>query len=140
MTTTDVAAGISIVNHWIGGKACASESGRSGVVWNPATGQAQAAVDFASAEEVDQAVETARQAFAGWRATPLSRRAEILFKVRELVDANRRRIAEMFTLQHGKTFPDAMGEVARGLYEVQPGGKHPKLLLANLANEKVDEG
>ena len=119
MTTTDVAAGIRSVNHWIGGKACASESGRSGVVWNPATGQAQAAVDFASAEEVDQAVESAKQAFPGWRATPLSRRAEILFKVRELVDANRRPIAEMITLEHGKTVSDALGEVARGLENIE---------------------
>src|SRR4029077_8488215 len=98
-----------------GGGQCASGSGRSGVVWNPATGEAQAAVALASAEEVDQAVESARQAFPGWRATPLSRRAEILFKVRELVDANRRRIAEMITLENGKTGSDALGEGARGL-------------------------
>src|ERR1700693_1312411 len=98
MTTTDVAAGIRRVKHRIGGKGCAAGNARSGVVWTPATGQAQAAVDFASAEEVDQAVESARQAFPGWRATPLSRRAEILFKVRELVDSNRRRIADMVTL------------------------------------------
>src|SRR6266853_673997 len=139
MTTTDVAAGIRTVNHWIGGKACASESGRSGVVWNPATGQAQAAVDFASAEEVDQAVESARQAFPGWRATPLSRRAEILFKVRELVDANRRRIAEMITLEHGKTVSDAMGEVARGLENIEFACGIPNLLKGGYS-EQVSRG
>ena len=81
----------------------ASASGRSGVVWNPATGEEQAKVDFASIEEVDHAVAVAKSAFAEWRATPLSRRAEVMFKLRELVDANRRRIAEMLTLEHGKT-------------------------------------
>src|ERR1700676_6589 len=135
MTTTDVAAGIRSVNHWIGGKACASESGRSGVVWNPATGQTQAAVDFASAEEVDQAVDNAREAFPGWRATPLSRRAEILFKVRELVDSNRRRIAEMITLEHGKTVSDALGEVARGLENIEFACGVPNLLKGGYSEQ-----
>ena len=135
MTTTDIAAGIRSVNHWIGGKACASESGRSGVVWNPATGQAQAAVDFANAEEVDQAVENAHQAFPGWRATPLSRRSEILFKVRELVDANRRRIAEVITLEHGKTVSDALGEVARGLENIEFACGVPNLLKGGYSEQ-----
>src|SRR5580700_11386450 len=91
----DVTSRIGTVNHWIGGKPVASQSGRSGVVWNPATGEAQARVDFASVEEVDQAVESAGRAFADWRATSLSRRSETMFKLRELVDANRRQIAEL---------------------------------------------
>ncbi len=56
-------AGIKSVHHWIGGKAVASASGRSGNVWNPATGEAQAAVDFASVQEVDHAVAVAKEAF-----------------------------------------------------------------------------
>ena len=119
MAIADVTAAIRSVNHWIGGKLVSSESGRSGVVWNPATGEAQAKVDFASVEEVDQAVEVAKRAFVDWRATPLSRRAETMFKMRELVDANRRQIAELLTLEHGKTLPDAMGEVARGLENLE---------------------
>ena len=93
MAIADVSIGIKSVNHWIGGKVVGSRSGRSGTVWNPATGEGQAKVDFASIEEVDQAVDVAKRAFADWRATALSRRAEIMFKLRELVDANRRRIA-----------------------------------------------
>ena len=81
------------INHWIGGRTVSSVSGRSGPVWDPATGQEQARVDFASAAEVDQAVAVAKQAFADWRVTALSRRAEIMFRMRELVDANRSRIA-----------------------------------------------
>src|SRR5271165_5107808 len=106
---------IKRVNHWIGGGRVESKSGRSGVVWNPATGEPQASVEFASVEEVDRAVAVAKAAFVEWRATPLSRRAETMFKLRSLVDANRRKLAEATTLEHGKTRPDAMGEVARGL-------------------------
>jgi malonate-semialdehyde dehydrogenase (acetylating) / methylmalonate-semialdehyde dehydrogenase len=135
MTTTDVAAELRNVNHWIGGQPRASESGRTSVVWNPATGEAQAAVALASAEEVDQAVESARRAFPGWRATPLSRRAEILFKVRELVDANRRRIADMITLEHGKTTADALGEVARGLENIEFACGVPHLLKGGYSEQ-----
>src|SRR5579872_6401086 len=135
MTTTDVAAELRNVNHWIGGQPRASESGRTSVVWNPATGEAQAAVALASAEEVDQAVENAHEAFPGWRATPLSRRAEILFKVRELVDANRRRIAEMITLEHGKTVSDALGEVARGLENIEFACGVPTLLKGGYSEQ-----
>src|SRR5688572_8174127 len=107
MATETLAIGIKRVSHWIGGKPAESKSGRSGIVWNPATGEQHASVDFASAGEVDHAVAVAREAFRSWRATPMSRRAEVMFKLRELVDANRRTIAEMITMEHGKTLPDA---------------------------------
>ncbi len=128
MAIADVAACVRTVSHWIGGKLVASQSGRSGVVWNPATGEAQAKVDFASVDEVDQAVAAARTAFADWRSTSLSRRSETMFKLRELVDANRRRIAELLTLEHGKTLPDAMGEVARGLENLEFACGVPQLM------------
>jgi malonate-semialdehyde dehydrogenase (acetylating)/methylmalonate-semialdehyde dehydrogenase len=132
---SDVAAELRNVNHWIGGQPRASESGRTSVVWNPATGEAQAAVALASAEEVDQAVESASRAFPGWRATPLSRRAEILFKVRELVDANRRLIADLITLEHGKTTADALGEVARGLENIEFACGVPHLLKGGYSEQ-----
>ncbi len=78
------------IGHWIGGKVQPSESGRSGIVWNPATGEQQAIVEFADDDEVDRAVASAKDAFQSWRAAPLSRRSEVMFKLRELVDANRR--------------------------------------------------
>jgi len=131
----DVAIGIKSVNHWIGGKLIASSSGRSGTVWNPATGEVQAKVDFASVEEVDRAVDIAKRAFADWRATALSRRAEIMFKLRELVDANRRRIAEMITLEHGKTLPDAIGEVSRGLENIEFACGVPNLLKGGFSEQ-----
>ena len=75
MAIADVSAGIRTVGHWINGRLVPSASGRAGTVWNPATGEAQAKVDFASVEEVDQAVAAAALAFPKWRATALSRRA-----------------------------------------------------------------
>ncbi|WP_299425394.1 CoA-acylating methylmalonate-semialdehyde dehydrogenase [uncultured Meiothermus sp.] len=126
---------IKRVSHWIGGRRVEGRSGRSGVVWNPATGQQQATVDFASIEEMDTAVTMAGEAFKNWRQTPLSRRAEILFKFRDLVDQNRRKIAEMITLEHGKTVPDALGEVARGLENVEFATGIPHLLKGGFSEQ-----
>jgi malonate-semialdehyde dehydrogenase (acetylating)/methylmalonate-semialdehyde dehydrogenase len=127
--------GLKTVSHWIGGKTVASNSGRSGTVWNPATGEAQAKVDFADVAEVDSAVECAKRAFAEWRSTPLSRRAETMFRLRELVDANRKRIAELLTLEHGKTLPDAMGEVGRGLENIEFACGIPHLLKGGFSEQ-----
>jgi len=135
MAIADVSVSTRTVNHWIGGKLVSSQSGRSGTVWNPATGEAQAQVAFASAGEVDQAVESAKKAFPEWRATPLSRRAEIMFKLRDLVDVNRRRIAELITAEHGKTVPDAMGEVARGLENIEFATGIPNLLKGGFSEQ-----
>ena len=78
------------ISHWVDGKVLEGSSGRQGVVWNPATGEQQAAVDFASIEEIDHAVAVAKAAFPGWRSTNLSRRAEVMFNMRELISANRK--------------------------------------------------
>ncbi|WP_027893535.1 CoA-acylating methylmalonate-semialdehyde dehydrogenase [Calidithermus chliarophilus] len=135
MAVREPEVGIKRVSHWIGGKVVEGNSGRSGVVWNPATGAQQAAVDFASVEEVDHAVAVAREAFKSWRQTPLSRRAEIMFKFRELIDANRKKIAELITLEHGKTLPDALGEVARGLENVEFACGIPNLLKGGYSEQ-----
>jgi malonate-semialdehyde dehydrogenase (acetylating)/methylmalonate-semialdehyde dehydrogenase len=88
---TDTArADLPVVNHWIGGKRVAGTSGRRGPVYNPATGEVAREVDFASVEEVDAAVKAAHDAFPAWRATSLSRRTEIMFRIRNLVDEHRR--------------------------------------------------
>lgn len=135
MSVAEPIIGIKSVNHWIGGELVASKSGRSGVVWNPATGQQQAQVDFASVAEVDHAVSIAKRAFTTWRATALSRRAEIMFKTRELVDANRRKIATLISLEHGKTISDAMGEVARGLENIEFACGIPHLLKGGFSEQ-----
>ena len=125
----------AVVHHWIGGKPFESRSTRSGVVSNPATGEILARVEFAEAADVDRAVAAAKAAFVEWRAVPLSRRSEVMFKLRNLVDVNRRRIAEMLTLENGKTLNDAMGEVARGLENVEFACGIPSLLKGGYSEQ-----
>ncbi len=107
------------VHHWIGGRRVPGTSGRAGLVFNPATGAAAREVDFASVAEVDAAVAAGRAAFPAWRATSLSRRTDILFRIRNLVEANRRELAALLTAEHGKVPSDALGEIARGLENLE---------------------
>jgi malonate-semialdehyde dehydrogenase (acetylating)/methylmalonate-semialdehyde dehydrogenase len=116
------------ISHWIDGKVYEGTSGRNGKVYNPATGEVQAEVDFADLSEVDKAVATAKAALPAWRATNLSRRAEIMFNLRELVDANRKEIATLLSNEHGKVISDALGEVARGLENIEFACGIPHLL------------
>ncbi|HZG95863.1 MAG TPA: CoA-acylating methylmalonate-semialdehyde dehydrogenase [Mycobacteriales bacterium] len=123
------------ITHHIGGKLVAGESGRTSPVYDPATGAIQAEVDLASAAEVDMAVAVAVDAFPGWRATPLSRRSEILFRMRELVDAHRLDLAKLLTSEHGKVLSDASGEVARGLENLEFACGIPHLLKGGFSEQ-----
>ena len=127
-TLQEAPTAVEPINHWIGGMAVAGKSGRSGPVYNPATGRQTGAVDFASVEEVAEAVAVAKAAYPAWRATSLSRRAEILFRVRELFHQHRDDIAGFLTAEHGKVRSDALGEVARGLEIVEFACGIPHLL------------
>jgi malonate-semialdehyde dehydrogenase (acetylating)/methylmalonate-semialdehyde dehydrogenase len=123
------------ISHWIDGKVSPGTSGRSGVVYNPATGEQASTVDFASVDEVDAVVASAGAAFPAWRATSLSRRAEVLFRFREIVDANRKEIAALLTAEHGKVLSDALGEVARGLENVEFACGIPHLLKGGYSEQ-----
>jgi len=127
------------VPHWIGGRLVAGSSGRRGPVYDPATGRQQKWVDFASVEEVDAAVAAAAAAFPAWRATSLSKRTEIMFRVRNLVDQHRREIAALLTSEHGKVPSDALGEVARGLENLEFATGIPHLLKGGYS-EQVSGG
>jgi malonate-semialdehyde dehydrogenase (acetylating) / methylmalonate-semialdehyde dehydrogenase len=123
------------INHWIGGQAVEGESGRSGPVFNPAIGAQTGVVDFASREEVDRAVAAAREAFPSWRALSLSRRADLFFRIRNLVYDHREDIARFLTLEHGKVLSDALGEVARGLEVIEHACGIPTLLRGNFSEQ-----
>jgi malonate-semialdehyde dehydrogenase (acetylating) / methylmalonate-semialdehyde dehydrogenase len=123
------------ISHWIDGAVVESTSGRSGKVFNPATGEQAASVDFANDAEVDAAVAAAKAAFPAWRATALGRRAEVMFHVRELVDANRKEIASLLTAEHGKVLSDALGEVARGLENIEFACGIPHLLKGGYSEQ-----
>jgi malonate-semialdehyde dehydrogenase (acetylating)/methylmalonate-semialdehyde dehydrogenase len=127
------------VHHWIGGKLVAGTSGRTGPVYDPATGRLAREVDFASAEDVDAAVAAAKAAFPGWRATSLSRRTEIMFRIRNLVDQHRTDLAAHLTAEHGKVPSDALGEIARGLENLEFATGIPHLLKGGFS-EQVSGG
>ncbi len=107
------------VEHWIGGKRVPGSSGRTGPVYDPATGAQQAAVALASVAEVDEAVATAVAAFPAWRDTPLSKRTDVLFRFRHLLEVHAGELAALLTSEHGKVRGDAAGELARGLENVE---------------------
>ncbi|MFT7394091.1 MAG: malonate-semialdehyde dehydrogenase (acetylating)/methylmalonate-semialdehyde dehydrogenase [Candidatus Azotimanducaceae bacterium] len=107
------------IAHWINGAAVPSTSGNTSPVYNPATGEQAASVGLASVAEVEAAIAAAKAAFPGWRSTSLTKRAEILFRFRELIDANKLKIATLVSNEHGKVVSDAMGEVSRGLENVE---------------------
>jgi malonate-semialdehyde dehydrogenase (acetylating) / methylmalonate-semialdehyde dehydrogenase len=126
---------ITRIPHWIDGRRVDGSSGRSGPVFNPATGRQTGAVDFASVEEVDAAVRSAAAALPGWRATSLARRAEIFFRIRELVHTHREDIARILTAEHGKVLSDALGEVARGLEVIEYACGIPSLLKGDFSEQ-----
>jgi len=126
---------VTRISHWIGGGSVAGESGRSGPVFNPATGRQTGAVDFGSVEEVDRAVRAAREAFPGWRATSLSKRSELLFRMRETFHQHREDLARILTAEHGKVLSDALGEVARGLEVIEYACGVPTLLKGEYSEQ-----
>jgi malonate-semialdehyde dehydrogenase (acetylating) / methylmalonate-semialdehyde dehydrogenase len=127
------------IGHWIGGKHVAGTSGRRGPVFNPATGAQEKWVDFASTEELDAAVAAAKAAFPGWRATSLSKRTDIMFRIRNLVDAHRTELAALLTAEHGKVPSDALGELARGIENLEFATGIPQLLKGGFS-EQVSTG
>jgi malonate-semialdehyde dehydrogenase (acetylating) / methylmalonate-semialdehyde dehydrogenase len=139
MTERTAGATGAVVPHWIGGARVAGTSGRRGLVYDPATGAVAREVDFASIDEVDAAVAAARAAFPGWRATSLSKRTEIMFRIRNLVETHRREIAAHLTAEHGKVPSDALGEVARGLENLEFACGVPHLLKGGYS-EQVSGG
>src|SRR3954468_229637 len=112
-------ADVKRISHWIGGRSVASDSGRSGPVFKPASGRQTGAVDLATVEEVDAAVQAAKAAFVEWRQVSLAKRAEIFFNIRELVHERREDVARILTSEHGKVLSDAIGEVTRGLEVIE---------------------
>lgn len=103
------------VTHFIGGKHVKGTSGRFSDVYNPATGEVQAKCPLATPEEVRQAIGNAMEAQPAWAATNPQRRARVLIKFVELLHRDMDKLAEMLSSEHGKTLPDARGDVQRGL-------------------------
>lgn len=116
------------IGHFINGKHVAGTSGTFGDVFNPASGEVTSKVAFADGREVDKAVAAAAAAWPAWANTPPLRRARVLFKLKELLERDRKVFAAIITEQHGKVLSDADGEVQRGLEVVEFACGIPHLL------------
>ena len=127
------------IDHWINGKLQPSTSGNYAPVFNPATGIQEAQVGLASAEEVELAIASAKAAAPAWRATSISKRADIMFRFRELVVQNRDHIAQLVSMEHGKVPSDAAGELARGIENIEFACSIPALLKGGYS-EQVSTG
>ncbi|MEM9912769.1 MAG: CoA-acylating methylmalonate-semialdehyde dehydrogenase [Pseudomonadota bacterium] len=103
------------LTHYIGGERVAGQSGRFSEVFNPATGEVQSRCPLASKAEFDRAVEIAAAAQPAWGATNPQRRARVLMRFVDLLNRDMDKLAEALSSEHGKTFPDAKGDIQRGL-------------------------
>ncbi|NYT72536.1 CoA-acylating methylmalonate-semialdehyde dehydrogenase [Halomonas sp. QX-2] len=132
MTTT-------AIQHFINGQVTAGESAQSQDVFNPASGRVTGRVSLASQADVNTAVAAAQAAFPSWADTPPIRRARVMFKFLELLNAHKDELAEAITKEHGKVFTDAQGEVARGIDIVEFACGIPQLLKGDYT-EQVSTG
>jgi len=117
-----------MIPHFIGGQRLGHVEARSMPVFNPATGEESGKLPMATPAEVDAAVQAAKAAFPAWSQTPPPKRARVMFKFRELLEANADVLAAQITAEHGKTHADALGEVQRGIEVVEFACGIPQLL------------
>jgi len=118
---------LDTVPVWIGGKAVVPE-GRMGEVFNPATGQVTKRVPFCGDEVIDAAAQAAAAALPEWRDASILRRARVMQRFLVLLQKHQGEIAALITQEHGKTLPDAMGSVQRGIEVVEFACGIPQLL------------
>ena len=123
------------ITHWINGALDTHTPDRMGDIYNPATGKVTGTVAFGNASTVDTAVNAATLAFAEWRHSSLTKRTQVLFAFRELVQQNKEKIAALITAEHGKVLSDAAGEVTRGLEVVEFACGIPHLLKGGFSEE-----
>jgi malonate-semialdehyde dehydrogenase (acetylating) / methylmalonate-semialdehyde dehydrogenase len=116
------------IQHFIGGRLKAGQSGRAAAVYNPATGEEVAEVALASETEVREAVLSAKAAARGWAATTPLRRARILNRFLQILEGRIDELATVISAEHGKVFSDAKGEIQRGMEVVEFATSAPQLL------------
>ena len=125
---TQVTRELKVLKHWIGGKSHDGPVERWGEVFNPATGDSNTRVPFATPGIVDEAVKAATAAQKKWGAASLAQRTRVMFGYRQLLEKHKVEMAEMLTREHGKVAADALGEVNRGMEVVEFACGLPQLL------------
>ncbi|MEJ8767779.1 CoA-acylating methylmalonate-semialdehyde dehydrogenase [Oceanobacillus sp. HCA-5259] len=122
---------VEVLKNYIGGKWVEANTDKSEPVYNPATGEVIAHVPISSAEDVEHAVETANEAFQEWKELAVPRRARILFKYQQLLVDNWDELARLITIENGKNFEEAQGEVQRGIENVEFAAGAPSLMMGD---------
>lgn len=117
------------LKNWIGGQWVESAATQNEPVYNPATEEVLANVPLSTKEDVDLAVRTAAEAFTAWSRTPVPKRARILFKYQQLLIDNWEALAKLVTLENGKSYNEAYGEVQRGIECVEFAAGAPNLMM-----------
>src|SRR5215510_9280469 len=107
------------LTHFIGGGHAPGTSGRFGDVFNPATGEVQAKVPFASREEVETAVKAAQRVLPEWSGLNPQRRARVMFNYKALIEKNMEPLAQLLSSEHGKVIADSKGDIQRGLEVIE---------------------
>ncbi len=120
---------VKTVKNYIGGEWVDSSTSLTEPVYNPATGEIIAEVPLSTKEDVNQAVQAANEAFKGWSKTAVPKRARILFKYQQLLVDNWDELAKLVTLENGKSFNEARGEVQRGIECVEFAAGAPTLMM-----------
>jgi malonate-semialdehyde dehydrogenase (acetylating)/methylmalonate-semialdehyde dehydrogenase len=115
------------ISHIINGQSV-DNNDRYQDVFNPATGKVSGQVALASAKTVEQAIAAAKEAFPAWRATPPLKRVQVMYRFKQLLEENKEKICALLTAEHGKVTDDAMGELARGIENVEYACGAPELL------------
>ncbi|WP_282340830.1 MULTISPECIES: CoA-acylating methylmalonate-semialdehyde dehydrogenase [Pseudomonas] len=118
---------MSHIQHLINGE-FVTDTGRTANVFNPSTGEAIHKVPLASRATVQQAIDAAKAAFPAWRNTPAAKRAQVMFRFKQLLEQNEAKIAELISQEHGKTLEDAAGELKRGIENVEYASAAPEIL------------
>ncbi|HZG85895.1 CoA-acylating methylmalonate-semialdehyde dehydrogenase [Paenibacillus sp.] len=118
-----------VLKNWIGGQWVEARAQQTDPVYNPATEEVLAYVPLSAKEDVDQAVQTAKEAFRTWSRTPVPRRARILFKYQQLLVERWDELAKLVTLENGKSYNEAYGEVQRGIECVEFAAGAPSLMM-----------
>jgi malonate-semialdehyde dehydrogenase (acetylating) / methylmalonate-semialdehyde dehydrogenase len=127
------------VAHWIDGAVQRGTGERSQPIFNPAHGTEQGRLLLGSEAELEAAVASGLRAFPAWSNTPPLQRARVLFRFLEIVQARKEQLAECLVSEHGKTLPDALGEVARGMENIEFATAMPQLLKGEYT-EQVARG
>src|SRR6056297_1911613 len=123
------------LTNWINGQHVKSTSGRFSDVYNPATGEVQAQTPLSSVDELNEAVAKAAEAQIAWGATNPQRRARVMMKFGALINEHMDELAEMLSREHGKTIPDAKGDVQRGLEVVEVCMGAPSMLKGEFTDD-----